>query len=159
MPPEYRFQFGKATVLEEGTDITLIGTGLMVSRCIEAGKILKRQGISAEVINCSSIKPLDEQTLIKSASKTHAVIVAENHSIIGGVGSAIAELLSEKRPVLVKKVGVNDRYGQSGSLEDLLADYGLTTKNVVDAAIQVLEHEPKKKHKFVDGQTKGTLAK
>jgi transketolase len=135
------FAFGKAHVLRDGRDITLIGSGLMVARCIEAAKILDMEGISAEVINCSSIKPLDAKTIIASAKKTKAVITAENHSVIGGMGGAIAEMLSEHFPVIVKRIGIMDHFGESGPLEQLFIKYGLTAQSVIRAAKEVLERQ------------------
>ena len=99
MPEDYHFEMGKATVIREGTDISLVGSGIMVSRCKEAAEILAGKGISAEVINVSTIKPLDEDTIVQSASKTRHVVTAENNTVIGGLGGAIAEVLGEKCPV------------------------------------------------------------
>jgi len=144
MPEGYRFAFAKATVLKQGSDVTLIGSGVMVSRCMEAAEALGKQKISAEVINCSSIKPLDEKTVLDSARKTGAVITAENHSIIGGLGSAVVELLAERCPVLVKRIGIMDKFGESGPLEDLFTEYGLTTQAVANVAKQVVGYKPEK---------------
>lgn len=142
---EGEFEIGKARILREGCDVTLIGSGLMVKRCLEAAELLSKEGISAEVINCSTIKPLDENTILKSASKTKAVVTAENHSIIGGLGSAVAEFISEYCPIPVKRVGIMDKYGESGKLEDLFMKYGLTNQAVMAAVKQVLL--TKKTHK------------
>lgn len=141
VPEGHEFKIGKASILREGRDITLIGSGLMVSRCIEAARELSRKGISAEVINCASIKPLDEETILKSVRKTGAAVTAENHSIIGGMGSAVAELLGENAPVPMKRVGIMDRFGESGALEELFPKYGLTSAAVIEAAVAVLERK------------------
>jgi transketolase len=137
-PPGYRFRLGKAAVLRDGSDVTLVGSGLMVSRCLEAAGILAAKGIAAEVINVSTVKPLDVDGLVSSAEKTGAVVVAENHSVIGGLGGAVAEALTERCPVPMRRVGVKDRFGESGPLEDLFEKYGLTAGAVVKAAEEVI---------------------
>jgi transketolase len=139
VPENYRFAVGKAAVLRDGSDVTLIGSGLMVSRCLEAAEILSEEEIDAEVINCSSIKPMDKETILKSVRKTRAAVTAENHSIIGGMGGAVAEMLSEELPVPIKRVGIEDSYGESGAYADLLEKYHLTSRAVVDASMKVLE--------------------
>ncbi|MCL2607535.1 MAG: transketolase family protein [Methanomassiliicoccaceae archaeon] len=132
------FIIGKATVLEEGKDVTLIGTGQMLTSCIEAFSILKQKGISAEVINVSTIKPLDTETIISSVSKTRCVVTAEEHSVIGGLGSAVAECLAENLPTPQIRVGVKDLFGESGDPNELMKKYGLTTDDVVAAAENVI---------------------
>lgn len=139
MPVSCSFAPGKAYVLRSGKDVTLAGSGIMVGRCIKAAEMLADEGIDAEVINVSSVKPLDEETLISSAMKTRAFVTAENHSVIGGVGSAVAELLGSEYPVPVKRVGIKDRYGESGPLPDLLIEYGLTARQVCSAAREALQ--------------------
>jgi transketolase len=116
-----------------GKDITLIGAGMMVSRCLEAAEELSKRGVDAEVINCSTIKPLDGETIINSVRKTGAAVTAENHSIVGGLGSAVTELVCENYPVPVKRVGIKDRYGESAELKDLFTHYGLDTGNILNA--------------------------
>lgn len=138
MPDDYKFQFGKAVVLREGTDITLIGSGIMVARCMEAADILARQGIRAEVINVSTIKPLDRETIVNSAAKTKRVVTAENNTVIGGLGGAVAELLSVECPVRMGMIGIQDRYGHSGLLDELLEIYNLTTEDIIKKALLVL---------------------
>jgi len=133
-PEGYVFRLGRATLLREGKDVTLIGSGLMVSRCVQAAEILAGEGISADVINVSTIKPLDAALILERARRTHAVVTAENHTILGGLGGAVAELLAEAFPVPVCRVGVRDQFGESAPLEDLLPHYGLTVEAVVDAA-------------------------
>ena len=122
----YRFQIGRAAVIRGGCDITLVASGLMVSRCLDAASALAQEGISAEVVNMSTIKPIDADTVVSSARKTGHVMTVENHSVIGGLGSAVAEVLSERCPVRLARIGVNDRFGMSGSLETILECFGLT---------------------------------
>lgn len=136
---DYKFEWGKAVVLSEGTDVTICATGLMVNEAIEAKKILDEQGISAEIINVHTIKPLDTETILASASKTGAIVTAEEHSIIGGLGSAIAEAVCEAgKPVPVIKVGVNDVFGKSGPATELLHIYGLDAQNIVEKVKQAV---------------------
>jgi len=135
---EYKFDL-KAHVLREGTDITLASYGDTVSECIKCAEMLEQQGISAEVINVSTIKPLDEKTILESVKKTKAVMTVENHSIIGGLGGAICELLSENNPLPVKRIGVRDQFGQSGKSEELMAKYGLTAEKFIDEAIKLVK--------------------
>ena len=135
----YKFEIGKAVVLNEGTDVTICATGLMVNEAIEAQKILAEQGISAEVINVHTIKPLDTETILKSAAKTGVIVTAEEHSIIGGLGSAVAEAVCESaNPVPVVKLGVNDVFGKSGPAVELLHIYGLDAQNIVEKAKQAV---------------------
>ena len=129
-----KFEIGKAKVLKEGKDVTLIGTGQLVSACLDAAKELDAKGISAEVINVSTIKPLDNECILKSVSKTGCAVTAEEHSIIGGLGSAVAELLSEEHPAPMDRVGTKDTFGESGKAEMLMEKYGLTAKDIVKAA-------------------------
>jgi transketolase len=130
----YQFNFGQADVLRKGKDVSIFATGMMVAISLEAADILAGQGIEPEVINVSTIKPLDEQTVLRSARKTGRVVTAEEGSIIGGLGGAIAELLSEKLPTPLKRVGINDRFGTSGPYEELFDYFGLTAKNIAQAA-------------------------
>ena len=129
-----KFEIGKAKVLKEGKDVTLLGTGQMVSACLQAAEELEAKGISAEVINVSTIKPLDTECIKKSVSKTGCAVTAEEHSIIGGLGSAVAELLSEECPAPLTRVGTKDTFGESGKAELLMEKYGLTAKDIVEAA-------------------------
>lgn len=128
------FQLGKGTVLKEGKDITIFASGIMVAEALKAEMILADMGIDAEVINIHTIKPLDEELVLKSAKKTGAVVTAENHSVINGLGSAVAELLSENFPVSVQRVGVKDHFGEVGLTEFLKEKYGLTANEIVEAA-------------------------
>ena len=137
VPDDHKFEIGKSSVLRDGKDITLIGSGLMVSRCLEAADILAEKSIDAEVINLTAIKPFDTETVRKSVKKTGRAVTAENHSVIGGVGSAVLEALCSD-PVPVKMVGIEDKCGESGALEDLFEKYGLTTERVVAAALELM---------------------
>jgi transketolase len=134
----HRFEFGKAEILAQGTDVTLAACGLMVSVAVEARDVLASAGISAEVVNVSTIKPLDRETLLASARKTGVVVTAEEHQIVNGLGSAVCELLSEELPTRVVRVGVDDRFGQSGNADALLAHYGLDVDGLVAATKQAL---------------------
>jgi len=135
---DHTFEFGKAEILAQGTDVTIAACGLMVSVALEAREVLAADGIAAEVVNVSTIKPLDRETLLTSAHKTGVVVTAEEHQIVNGLGSAICELLSEELPTLVVRVGVDDRFGQSGNADALLAHYGLDVDGLVAATKQAL---------------------
>lgn len=130
----YKFEIGKAVTLKEGTDVTIIATGLMVNEAIEAAKTLEAEGISVELINMHTIKPLDKDAVIKAAKKTGCIVTAEEHNIIGGLGSAVAEAVAEECPVPVIRVGVNDEFGKSGPAVELLHLYGLDAENIVKHA-------------------------
>lgn len=136
---DYHFDFHKAKILSEGTDVTLISNGETLAEIIDAAEILKSKGVSAEVINVPVVKPLDEETIINSAKKTNHVIVVENHSIIGGLGSAVCEALSENYPCRTLRIGINDVFGQSGDANALLEYYGLTAHNIVEKAEKFLK--------------------
>ena len=125
---DYKFEIGKAVTLKEGTDVTIIATGLMVNEAIEAAKTLEAEGISVELINMHTIKPLDNEAVIKAAKKTGCIVTAEEHNIIGGLGSAVAEVVAEECPVPVVRVGVNDEFGKSGPAVELLHLYGLDAR-------------------------------
>lgn len=128
--PDYKFEIGKGVLLQEGTDVTLVATGLCVSETLEAAKMLAADGISAEVINIHTIKPLDEEMIVTSAKKTNKVVTVEEHSIIGGLGSAVCDALSANYPTKVMKIGVNDVYGESGPAVELIKKYGLDAKSI-----------------------------
>lgn len=130
----YKFEVGKGVELKEGSDVTVVATGLMVNEALEAYEILKSEGISAEIINIHTIKPLDEEIIIKAAKKTGAIVTAEEHSVIGGLGSAVCDVTAEKCPVPVVKVGVQDTFGKSGPAPELLDAFGLRAKDIVAAA-------------------------
>ncbi len=130
----YKFEIGKGEVISEGSDVTVIANGLMVAEAIEAGRVLNKKGISAEIINIATIKPLDDGLIIKSAKKTGRVITVEEHNIIGGLGEAVCSCLSEKCPTPVKRIGVNDEFGHSGPALDLLKQFGLCAENIIRVA-------------------------
>ena len=127
---DYKFEIGKGVLLREGTDVTIVATGICVSAALEAAEKLAEDGINAEVINIHTIKPLDEELIIKSAKKTGKVVTAEEHSIIGGLGGAVSEALSEKAPTPVCRIGMNDIFGESGSAGALVAKYGLDADGI-----------------------------
>ena len=127
----YKFEVGKAVKLNDGDDVTIIATGLMVDEARKAAEILKAEGINADVLNIHTIKPLDEEAVIASAKKTGKVVTVEEHSVIGGLGSAVCDVLSAKCPTKVVKIGMNDEFGMSGSAADLLEHYGFTAANIV----------------------------
>ena len=131
---DVKFEIGKAKVLRKGTDVSLIGTGQMVYLCMEAAEALEQEGISAEVIDMSTIKPLDNQAILDSVSKTGCVVTAEEHSVIGGLGSAVAEFLSENCPAPITRIGTRDTFGESGEPDELFKKYGLTSEDIREAA-------------------------
>ncbi len=128
--PDYHFEIGKGRILKEGSDVTIVATGLLVSASLEAAEMLAAEGIHAEVINIATIKPLDSELIIQSAKKTGKVVTAEEHSIIGGLGSAVCECLSEFAPTKVFRIGVRDRFGESGSAAALIEKYEMDGKGV-----------------------------
>ena len=130
--PEYKFEIGKGITLKEGKDVTILATGLEVSEAVEAAKMLAGDGIDAEVINIHTIKPLDEELVIASAKKTGKVVTAEEHSVIGGLGSAVCDCLSEKHPTPVLKIGMQDQFGESGPAAALVEKYGLDGKGIYE---------------------------
>ncbi len=127
----YDFQIGVANTVKEGTDVTILATGLMTARALEAAEKLESEGVSVRVINVGTIKPLDGETVLKAAKETKFIVTAEEHSVIGGLGSAVSEFLSETYPTLVKKVGIYDVFGQSGKAEELLEKYELTATKLI----------------------------
>ena len=131
---DYKFEVGKSVELKEGNDVTIIATGLMVAEALEAYELLKKEGINARVINMHTIKPLDNEAVIKAAKETGAIVTAEEHSVIGGLGGAVSELLSEEYPVPVLKLGVYDTFGHSGPAPKLLDEYGLRAVNIAEKA-------------------------
>ncbi|MDD7795659.1 transketolase family protein [Clostridium sp. 'White wine YQ'] len=135
---DYKFQIGKGVTLKDGNDVTLVATGIMVDVVLEAREILEAEGISTRVINIHTLKPIDSEILVKAAKETGAIVSAEEHNIIGGLGSAISEVISEEVPVPVIKVGVKDTFGESGKPDELLKAYGLTAEEVVKAAKKAL---------------------
>ena len=128
--PDYKFEIGKGTVLREGTDVTIVATGICVDSALGAAEKLAADGISAEVVSICTIKPLDEDLIVKSAKKTGKVVTVEEHSVIGGLGSAVCDCLCDKLPTPVKKVGMQDVFGESGSAAALVQKYGLDAEGV-----------------------------
>ena len=135
----YNFVIGKGITLAEGNDVAIIATGIMVEAALEAKEELAKEGINARVINIHTIKPIDEELIIKAAKETGVIVTAEEHSIIGGLGSAVAEVVSEKCPVPVLRVGVKDTFGESGKPNELLEKYGLTSNNIVNKVKEVIK--------------------
>jgi len=128
----YQFEIGKGVALRDGKDCTIIATGLCVSESLKAAEILAAEGIDAQVINIHTIKPLDEEIVVNAAKKTGKVFTVEEHSVIGGLGSAVAEVLSEKCPVKLKRIGVNDVFGESGPAKELIHKYGLDGEGIAN---------------------------
>ncbi len=136
---DYNFEIGKGVVLKEGNDATIIACGMMVNEAILAADMLKEENINVRVINMSTIKPIDTELIIKAAKETKAIVTAEEHSIIGGLGSAVSEVVSENCPTIVKKVGINDCFGESGTPAELLEKYGLTAKHIVEKVKEAMQ--------------------
>ena len=137
--PDYKFEIGKGVTMKEGSDVTIIATGLMVSMALEAAEALKAEGIDARVINIHTIKPLDTELVLKAARETGVIVTAEEHSVIGGLGAAVAETVCEGCPVPVLRLGVNDTFGRSGTVPALLEMYGLTPANIAAKAREALK--------------------
>ena len=137
--PDYKFELGKGVELAQGSDVTIVATGLMVSMALEARELLAAEGISARVVNIHTIKPIDRDIIAKAASETGAIVTAEEHNIIGGLGGAVAEVVCETAPAPVVRVGMNDTYGHSGTVPALLEAYGLTPAAIVSAAKKAIE--------------------
>ncbi len=140
-PENQEFVIGKAVKLNEGNDITIIATGHPVWQALEAAKELEDKGISVDLINIHTIKPIDKEAIIKSAEKTGAVLTVEEHSIFGGLGDAVANVLVRNYPVPMEYVGINDQFGESGTAEELFEKYGLTPENIVNKALKLLEQK------------------
>jgi transketolase len=137
----YEFKIGKGTVVREGRDVSIVATGLMVSQSLKAVESLEKEGISAQVINISTIKPLDQELIIQAARTTGAVVTAEEHSIIGGLGSAVAEVLSENCPTPLRRIGTQDKPGTSGKPVELLERYQLNPRHIISAVKEVLQQK------------------
>ncbi|MFZ5942832.1 MAG: transketolase family protein [Bacillota bacterium] len=135
---DYKFEIGKAVVVKPGKDVVIMAAGIMVSEGIKAAEQLEKDGISAAVVNISTIKPIDVKTIIQVAKETGAVVTCEEHNILGGLGSAVAEVLVENCPVPMERVGVKDTFGESGKPDELLEKYGLTVKDIVSAVQKVI---------------------
>jgi transketolase len=136
--PTDEIRVGTANVLKEGSDVTIIATGVMVNEALEASRLLSKEGVSAEIIDSHTLKPLDSETILKSARKTGGIVTAEEQTIIGGLGSAVSETVCESYPVPVLKVGIRDTFGESGEHKELLIKYGLTPQEIVKASKKLL---------------------
>jgi transketolase len=135
------FSIGRGVTLREGSDMTFITTGLMTAEALQAARILAEERISARVVHLGTVKPLDIELVLRAARETGAVVTAEEHSVIGGLGGAVCEALAEGCPAPVERVGLRDQFGQSGSADELLAYYGLTAAHLVEAAERVLKRK------------------
>ena len=140
----YRFEIGKGVTLKEGNDVTLIGTGITVDLSLKAADILKNEGIDARVINIATVKPIDRAILLTASAETGAIVTSEEHNVIGGLGSAVCEVLSEEAPCVVERVGVNDSFGRSGAPADLLSFYHLTPEAIAEKAKTAMRKAGKK---------------
>jgi len=132
------FEIGKAYSVREGTDVSIIACGVMVAEAQDAAEFLQSKGVSAEVINMHTIKPLDQETILKSAQKTGCVVTAEEHQKAGGMGSAVMEVLAQNHPVPVEMVGIDDTFGESGNPSELMEKYGITSKEIIEQALKVI---------------------
>ncbi|SDL97377.1 transketolase [Daejeonella rubra] len=139
--PDQKFEIGKAWMVNEGTDVSIFATGHMVWKAIEAGEILAEEGINVEIINIHTIKPLDEEAVLKSVAKTGCVVTAEEHNRIGGLGDSIAQLLATNNPVPQEYVAVNDSFGESGTPDQLMKKYGLDTEDIIKAVKKVIKRK------------------
>jgi transketolase len=135
----YKFEIGKAATIRDGKDVTIIACGVMVSESLEAAKILAEKGISARVLNMATIKPLDVDAVVKAAKETGTIVTAEEHSIIGGLGSAVCEVTASMCPVPVERIGIRDVFGQSGIPGELMKEYSLTGEDIAQAAVRVIK--------------------
>jgi transketolase len=143
----YQYRLGKGVLIKDGNDVTILACGLMVSQALNAREILKEQGIQTKVINISTLKPIDEDLIIASAQETKALVTAEEHSIIGGLGSAVAEVISEKFPVPLRRIGIRDTFGTSGTAEKLIEHFGLTPEAIANSALEVIKMKNKNFHR------------
>ena len=135
----YKFEIGKAATLREGNDVAILATGLMISEALEAAKLLEEKGVKARVVNVSTIKPLDTETVLKAAKECKFIVTSEEHSVIGGLGSAVSEYLSEVHPAKVVKHGIQDVFGQSADGETMLTNYGLRAKDIAETVLNNLK--------------------
>jgi transketolase len=135
---DYRFEFGKAHLLRDGTDVGIVSTGVQTVRALDAARLLEEQGVSAAVLHVPTLKPLDIDAICNLAARTGAIVTAEDHTIIGGLGGAVAETLAERQPTRMRRIGIADTYGESGPNDAILEKYGLTPRHVADAALELL---------------------
>jgi len=140
----YKFEWNKGITLREGKDVTIVSTGIMTPKALVATNILVDQGIDVRLIHLHTIKPIDKDILLKASIETGHIVTVENHSVIGGLGGAVAEILSESEPALIKRIGIEDTFGESGSLEDLFFKYGLTSENIVKEVKNLIEKKRRK---------------
>ena len=140
----YKFEWNKGVTLREGKDVTIVSTGMMTPEALIATNILIDQGVDVRLIHLHTIKPIDKDILLKASVETGHIVTVENHSIIGGLGGAVAEVLSESEPVLIKRIGIKDTFGESGSLKDLFFKYGLTYENIVKEVKNLIEKKRRK---------------
>ncbi|MCI1966500.1 MAG: transketolase family protein [Oscillospiraceae bacterium] len=136
---DYRFELGKGITLRDGKDITIVATGLMVCRALEAAKLLEQKGIDARIINIHTIKPIDRELIVKAAKETGKIVTVEEHNVIGGLGDAVAAVLSEELPTPLRKIGVNDQFGHSGPAVDLLDEFGLCAPHIAEVTEKFLK--------------------
>lgn len=141
IPEDYKFVPGKSMELCQGSDVTIIACGIMTSKAVSAAKELEKQGIRARVINMSSIKPIDEEAIVKAAKETGAILTCEEHTVNGGLGGAVAEVLAKNCPAIMSMIGTNDTFGESGTADSLLEKYGLTADHIVEEAKKLLKRK------------------
>lgn len=134
----YKFEIGKGVELREGNDVAIIATGMMVQKAIEASEKLKEEGINARVINISTIKPIDKELIIKAAKETKGIVTAEEHSIIGGLGATVSQVVTNNHPTIVKTVGIKDTFGESGTPDELMKKYGLTSDEIIKSVKEII---------------------
>lgn len=134
----YKFEIGKGVELREGNDVAIIATGMMVQKAIEASDKLREEGINARVINISTIKPIDKELIIKAAKETKGIVTAEEHSIIGGLGATVSQVVTSNHPTMVKTVGIKDTFGESGTPDELMKKYGLTSDEIIKAVKEII---------------------
>ena len=140
---DYHFEIGKATLLKEGTDVTIAATGILVSKVLQAAKILEREKIDVQILNFHTIKPLDIEKIKNSAQETGAFVTVEDSSVIGGLGGSIAEVLSENYPIPIHRIGVRDAFGQTGNMEELATEYNMNTTDIINAVKKVIKKKRK----------------
>lgn len=138
-PADYRFEIGRAALLRDGSDVGIISTGVQTIRALEAADLLAERGLAASVLHVPTLKPLDDDAIVRLADRTGAIVTAEDHSIIGGLGGAVAETLGEHRPTRMKRIGIRDTFGESGPNDAILEKYGLTPRHIADAATELIE--------------------
>jgi transketolase len=138
VPGDYRFSFGKGHLLRDGSDVGIISTGVQTVRALEAARILESNQVSAAVLHLPTVKPLDVDAIVELATRTGAIVTAEDHSILGGLGGAVAEVLAEHAPTRMRRIGIQDTYGESGPNDAILEKYGLTARHIAVAAEELL---------------------